>query len=445
MTGATKRLKGGPTFAPLLMALEALPEDGPSVSMPLSTLSTTFEDTDSPSDDGLEVGPTCTIRTRTLRNAMNPLGSAKNDLCDMDTAVQAWGPELGIDPAELTTGRRLGRGSTAEVFEGAWQGRAVAVKRLPTRKKKMVSVFVRELGVMAKASHPNLVRLLGFCSDGSSVDVVLELCRGGSLFDMLHVSDVEISSRQQIKIASDVADAMTYLHGMDPPIMHRDLKSLNVLLLEPLTSALDVPTAKLTDFGLAKVRYSEASLRQASDDDLTRLMSSQIGTVQWTAPEMLAGSESYSAKVDVYAYGILLYEIWHFEPPFAELEAHEVEKFVLGGGRPPVDWKATPEPLVRLIDSCWAQQAKERPDFGAVAHSLRSLQGLHGEAVSAQRGRGRSRRWLLVLLLILLVGGISISAVRSGRHLVQKEAEEPDGESDFGAFGEASDSEASGS
>jgi serine/threonine protein kinase len=337
-------------------------------------MSTPLSTTCSFSDDDLEEGPVRSIQSRTLENAMNPVGSRKNDLCDVDMAIQAWGPELGIDPADLTIGKCLGSGLTAEVFEGVWQGKAVAVKRMPM-KQNMVSFFVRELGVMAKASHPNLVRLLGFCSDGSSVDVVLELCRGGSLFHMLHVSDVEVNSRQQVKIASDIADAMTYLHGMDPPVMHRDLKSLNVLLLEPLTSPLDVPTAKLTDFGLAKVRYRSASVRHRHSASVGRAMTVGVGTVQWMAPEMLAGSESYGAKVDLYAYGVLLYEIWHFEPPFAELEANQVAQFVLGGGRPPVDWKTTPEPLARLIDSCWAQQARERPTFGAVARALRSLQG----------------------------------------------------------------------
>jgi len=234
-----------------------------SYSLPMSTpMSGACDQDDSPSEDGLEMrrdhrDPT--IRSKLLENAMGSVDSRNSDLCDVDLAVQAWGPHLGIDPAELTTGKRLGQGATAEVFEGVWQGKAVAVKRMPT-KRKMVSFFVRELGVMAKASHPNLVRLLGFCSGGGSVDVVLELCRGGSLFDLLHLSDVEVSSRQQVKIATDVADAMAYLHGLDPPVMHRDLKSLNVLLLEPLTSTLDVPTAKLTDFGMAKVRYGSASV-----------------------------------------------------------------------------------------------------------------------------------------------------------------------------------------
>jgi len=239
------------------------------------------------------------------------------------------------------------------------------VKRLPA-KRALVPLFVRELGVMAQASHPNLVCLLGFYRQGGSVDVVLELCRGDTLYQLLHISDADVNSRQQVKIASDVADAMVYLHGLDPPVVHRDLKSLNVLLLEPLMWPHDVPTAKVTDFGLAKMHYGSGSLERG--------MTKGVGTVQWMAPEMMNGSESYSDKVDVYAYGIMLYEIWHFDPPFADLDAHEVEKYVLAGGRPPVDWKSTPEPLVRLIDSCWSQRAKERPAFEAVARSLRLLQ-----------------------------------------------------------------------
>jgi hypothetical protein len=305
-----------------------------------------------------------TPRSLTLECAMSPVGSAPRDTCDVEMALQAWGSELSIDPADLSTGACLGYGSTAMVFQGKWRGRAVAVKRLPA-KRTIVPIFVRELGVMAQASHPNLVCLLGFCYDGGNVDVVLELCRGDTLYQMLHISDVDVTSRQQVKLASDIADAMAYLHGLDPPVVHRDLKSLNVLLLEPVTSPLDVPTAKVTDFGLAKVHYASVPWGRG--------MTKGVGTVQWMAPEMMNGGEMYSDKVDVYAYGILLYEIWHFDPPFADLEAHEVEKYVLEGGRPEVDWKSTPEPLVRLIDSCWAQKAKERPTFEAVARSLRLL------------------------------------------------------------------------
>ncbi|CAK0825790.1 unnamed protein product, partial [Prorocentrum cordatum] len=91
---------------------------------------------------------------------------------------------------------------------------------------------------------------------------------------------------------------MAYLHGMDPPVVHRDLKSLNVLLHEPLLWPSDVPLAKVTDFGLAKVHYASVPIGRG--------MTKGVGTVQWMAPEMMNGSESYTDKVDVYAYGILL-------------------------------------------------------------------------------------------------------------------------------------------
>ncbi|CAK0904256.1 unnamed protein product [Prorocentrum cordatum] len=117
----------------------------------------------------------------------------------------------------------------------------------------MATFFIRELGVMSRTRHPNLVRLFGFCHGADTFDLVLELCMGGTLFSLLHVSDVEVVPRQQFKVAGDVAKGMAYLHGLATPVLHRDLKSLNVLLHAPVCSPRDQPLAKVTDFGLAKM------------------------------------------------------------------------------------------------------------------------------------------------------------------------------------------------
>ncbi|CAK0826268.1 unnamed protein product [Prorocentrum cordatum] len=172
---------------------------------------------------------------------------------DVDLAVNVFGADLLISRDELVLGESIGSGSVAEVFYGSWRGTEVAVKQQPVD-DAMDVVIMRELSVMARNEHPNLVRLLGFCHGGPTFDLVLELCRGGALFNLLHLSERQISMRQQLKLAEDVSEGMAYLHRQTPQIMHRDLKSLNVLLHEPVTSLHDVPLAKVTDFGLARAR-----------------------------------------------------------------------------------------------------------------------------------------------------------------------------------------------
>mmetsp|Transcript_66987 Transcript_66987/g.190039 ORF Transcript_66987/g.190039 Transcript_66987/m.190039 type:complete len:453 (-) Transcript_66987:642-2000(-) len=384
------------------------------------------------------------------------LAKAMQGSCDADAAIEAWGAELGIASGDVTIQRSIATGSTSEVFSGFWKSRQVAVKRLTVDDKKKANVFVRELGVMSRTRHPNLVRLLGFCHGASTFDVVLEMCQGGTLFHLLHLSDVELVPSQQLKIASDIADGMAYLHGLPTPVVHRDLKSLNVLLQEPVCSPDDVPLAKVTDFGLAKMRLplidvpashpsrgrpgrqrapprqgqarqrrrscggggfaafavggadqasqvreqgdylascgelswsrdgraggdsSPSSLGDATgswslcaDDEL---MTGQAGTLQWMAPEILAGRTDYYLEVDVYAYGMLLFEIMCFEPPFVDVETAEVPRLVLQGVRPEIDTDcAMAVPLEELTRACWAQDPSERPTFFSLACELEDL------------------------------------------------------------------------
>jgi len=336
------------------------------------------------------------------------LAEAMQGMGDADAARWAWGAELGMASEDVTIEKVIASGSTSEVFCGAWQGRQVAVKRLTGGGQKRASAFVRELGVMSRQQHPNLVRLLGFCHDEGAFDMVLEFCRGGSLFHLLHTSEVDVVPTQQLKVARDVAEGMVYLHGLATPVLHRDLKSLNIVLQEPVCSPDDVPLAKVTDFGLAKMRMGPAqqtiapaiggepgqsgiaaaasrlstpraplvpgsicdSAEGVSDGGMTGL----AGTLQWMAPEILAGHTDYYLEVDVYAYGMLLFEIMCFEPPFVDVETAEVPRLVLQGVRPEIDTDcAMAVPLEELTRACWAQDPSERPTFFSLACELEDL------------------------------------------------------------------------
>ena len=188
----------------------------------------------------------------------------------------------------------------------------------------------------------------------------------------------------RLKIASDIAAGMSHLHSLDPPIIHRDLKSPNVLLTAPLSifqksvssedwsallSLLEKPLAKVCDFGLSRCLFG---------DELPTIgkFSSQLFNPTWLAPEVLEGKGT-SAASDVYGFGIILWELISREEPFqAEVAKKEpfsppgfIKEFVLNGGRPRNDewW---PEEYCQLISRCLNQIPEERPSMSEIAEDL---------------------------------------------------------------------------
>lgn len=117
---------------------------------------------------------------------------------------------------------------------------------------------------------------------------------------------------------------MCYLHTFNPMIIHRDLKSLNMLLDKPVTGPTEVPLIKVCDFGVAKFQVQAGNWGQ---------MTNQAGTQHWMAPEMWTSS-TYDEKVDVFSFAMVIYEIICREVPFEEEEPAEVGKYTVAGIRP---------------------------------------------------------------------------------------------------------------
>lgn len=259
-----------------------------------------------------------------------------------------WDP-WEIPPEEFTVeGSRIGSGITAEVFRGVWRGTAVAVKQIklagPRLNPKIVEAFKREL----------TVRLLS------------EFCEGGTLFDLVHNSPkLVLSWKQRMKILSDVAKGMNYLHACNPRIFHRDLKSLNILVSEKVGDEFDTPILKIADFGMAKIRAAGGNL-----------MTANAGTYHWMAPEVLGG-QSYTEKVDIYSFGIVMYEVVTRRVPFEEtgLNPIQVAISVSKGSRPALEFvpPECPEPILTLMQACWDQVPENRPSMEQVIQVLKSV------------------------------------------------------------------------
>lgn len=213
-----------------------------------------------------------------------------------------------IDMSEVKVIERIGAGASAEVFRANYHGTDVAVKVLRNTKNNdadKLKELRREINALILLRHPNLVLFIGAgINSTGSVCMLTEFCSGGALFNLLHDPvPVSLSWKQRCKIALDIAKGMNCLHSYKPPILHRDLKSLNLLLVDQVKSESDPVIVKITDFGLARF--------QASDQHMT----GAAGTFHWMAPEVIM-NQPYTIKADVYSYGIVLWEILSRRKPY---------------------------------------------------------------------------------------------------------------------------------
>jgi serine/threonine protein kinase len=285
--------------------------------------------------------------------------------------VTEWEP-WEIPPEEYRVEAKIGSGITAEVFRGTWRGTAVAIKQIKLNGRmnpKIVEAFKRELTVMVRCRHPNLVLFMGASTRVPPIRLLSEFCEGGTLFELLHNrKNVELSWRQRVKILLDVAKGLNYLHNCKPVIVHRDLKSLNLLLSEKIDDEFDTPIMKIADFGMAKIK--------ANVESTAAQMTANAGTYHWMAPEVLGGN-SYNEKVDIYSFGIVMFETLYREIPFEDtgLDGMKVAVAVSKGKRPNLEFvpKSCPIDLVALMQTCWDQNPEKRPTMEQVIEKLKSI------------------------------------------------------------------------
>mmetsp|Transcript_32283 Transcript_32283/g.57094 ORF Transcript_32283/g.57094 Transcript_32283/m.57094 type:complete len:339 (-) Transcript_32283:245-1261(-) len=322
--------------------------------------------------------PRGSMNNMKMKRGCSPRNAKKNQTDDLiRQANEALSPRddeialVEIDPSELQYCKKVGSGCTAEVFRGFWREQEVAIKQIDWNKSNMgraeQRAFDREVAIMAQTDNPYLVRLLGIASAQRPLRVITEYCAGGCLFELLHNCDhVELAWPQQLKMCKDVAIAMDYLHKFTPQIIHRDLKSLNLLLLNPIVSEKDVPHVKVSDFGLAR-------MKEIGNAEWGK-MTIAAGTCHWMAPEVFTGNR-YDEKVDIYSYSMILFEIICQEIPFEDEEPAGVQRLASVGIRP--DLEAVPpdcpETLRELMITSWNADPKQRPPFDTIVALLHTV------------------------------------------------------------------------
>lgn len=258
-----------------------------------------------------------------------------------------------IQQQELQFVKKLGHGRFGIVYQGIWRMVDIAIKELPPEKLTAESAeeFETEAQTMQRLRHPNIVQVYGYCVS-PKYRMVMEYMPNGSLFQLLHNKQA-VPWELRIKIAMDMAKGLMYLHKED--IVHRDIKSLNVLLDENFK-------AKLTDFGLAKVKTETRAIAAKSVQS--------VGTVPWMAPELFARRAVCTKKSDIYSLGMTFWELASRKIPFRDATSPAlIPGWVKGGEREEIP-KDCPAKLASLIQACWNEAPDNRPDATAVAEFL---------------------------------------------------------------------------
>lgn len=191
---------------------------------------------------------------------------------------------------ELQLLRTVGSGANGVVHEALWHGTRVAVKKLLVQND--AKALVGEARVLARLRHPHALLLIGICLQPNALAIVTEFCSGGSLWDALRRRDERLNSERCV---DQTAQAMCYLHANG--ILHRDLKSPNVLLTESLE-------VRVCDFGMSRL------FTNGVVSTLTA-----IGTPAWAAPETLT-AEKFGLPCDVWSFGVIVWEAFSFAIPY---------------------------------------------------------------------------------------------------------------------------------
>ncbi|KAL6571724.1 hypothetical protein OROHE_003367 [Orobanche hederae] len=301
--------------------------------------------------------------------------------------------DLEIATDKFSTGNIIGEGGYGIVYLGRLvNGTIVAVKRLLNHLGQAEKEFRVEVEAIGHVRHKNLVRLLGYCIEGTHRLLVYEYVNNGNLEQWLHGGMSRLGHLtwdERMKILLGTAKALAYLHdAIEPKVVHRDIKASNILIDDDFN-------AKLSDFGLAKL------LRAGKSHIFTRVM----GTFGYVAPEY-ASSGYLNEKSDVYSFGVVLLEaITGRDPvddsrPVHEKNLVEWLKMMVGGRRseevvdPQMKSRPSTSSLKRALLTalrCVDPNALQRPTMSQVVRMLESE-----EYPIPREGRKRQKEKLLV-------------------------------------------------
>ncbi len=268
-----------------------------------------------------------------------------------------------LDRCEIQMRTKLGSGQYGDVYEGVWlrYNKIVAVKTLK-EETMCLEDFLAEATIMKEMKHSNLVQLLGICTREPPYYIITEYMPNGNLLDYIRQQNRdEIGPTILLYFAVQIASAMAYLESKS--FIHRDLAARNCLVGEN-------QLVKVADFGLARLINS-----QDSQDGGESAYTAHVGAkfpIKWTAPEGLAYNK-FSSKSDVWAFGVLLWEIATYgKTPYPGVELANVYHLLDSGYRMECPDTCPPN-VYELMRRCWQWEPSVRPSFDQIYKDLEDM------------------------------------------------------------------------
>lgn len=336
-----------------------------------------------------DLTPACRYRFRVRRLHGDTPTSGWSEVLVLETDATDSAHRIDFD--DIMVHEVLGEGAFSVVYRGLFcpkakqgeaptdgsaalpqQGRQVAVKRLKYQhlNEELVSKFSVEVAILSRVRHRNAVGFVGAVTEQPNLCIVMEYMDAGSLHQAIHKQNLVLPLPRLLQVAMDVAQGCHYLHRQKPMIIHRDLKSQNILLTQQ-------GVAKIADFGLSRFFQQDVAS-----------MTGQVGTPGWTAPEVYKHN-SYNHKVDVYSFAVVLAECLSCEKPYAGMDAMQIAFATVYRNKRPSLPPSAPPPLEKLIKCCWDSEPKKRPPFSRIIDQLRAIErSTCGVSKSVDRGRG---------------------------------------------------------
>ncbi|XWS60723.1 hypothetical protein CRYUN_Cryun07bG0060400 [Craigia yunnanensis] len=259
--------------------------------------------------------------------------------------------------SELFIGNKFASGRHSRIYRGIYKQRDVAIKLIsqPEEDENLASFlekqFISEVALLFHLRHPNIITFVAACKKPPVFCIITEYLSGGSLRKYLHQQEpYSVPLNLVLKLALDIARGMQYLHSQG--ILHRDIKSENLLLGEDMC-------VKVADFGISCLESHCGSVKGFT------------GTYRWMAPEMIK-EKHHTKKVDVYSFGIVLWELLTALTPFDNMTPEQAAFAVCQKDARPQLPSSCPLAYSHLINRCWSRNPLKRPPFDEIVPILES-------------------------------------------------------------------------
>ena len=249
------------------------------------------------------------------------------------------------DPRKIYTDfKEIGKGvsGTVNLATDTRSGLQVAVKQMVISRQAKKEVLRNEILLMKQCHHHAIVNFIEAYGVGPELWVVMEYIDGGALTDVIFANENVMTEVHIAVICRVVLEGLEYLHNRPQAIIHRDIKSDNILV------GTDA-SIKITDFGFSAQVSAQQQKRQTV-----------AGTSYWMAPEVIKG-ELYGPKVDIWSLGIMAHEMWEGEPPYMDKDPIKALFLIVSKGRPPFKKQNTSPKFSNFVDQCTRMEPDERP------------------------------------------------------------------------------------